>query len=502
MNFLREAFSGENRFILRLAIVAALGGFLFGYDTGVITGALLFITKDLHASTFEQQAFVGSLLIGAVVGAALSGVSADALSRRWTKIISGALLFIKDDLHASEFQQQAFVGALLIGAVVGAILSGYSADALSRRWTKVVSGTIYVVAAIGSGLAQDATQLIIARFVLGIAVGTASFVSPMYISELAPKRIRGGVTSFNQLMVVSGILAAYIVNWALKGVADEWRWMLGLGALPGLALAIGMVFQPYSPRWLIEHDREDEAREVLRRARESDEEVEEEIDDIKEAASKEGGVRDLVKRDVRPLVAIGLVLAVAQQLIGVNTVIYYAPTILKFTGLSTGGAITQALSVGITNVVFTIVAVLLLDRFGRRPFLIIGTTGCIVSLGVLGLFFASGGLQDAVPWLALVCLIVYIASFAVGLGPVFWLMISEIFPLRVRGPAMATSTVGNWTANFFVSSFFLTLTGAITRQGTFWLYAFFGVLALIFFVTKLPETKERSLEEIEREVSG
>ncbi|HET6550789.1 MAG TPA: MFS transporter, partial [Solirubrobacter sp.] len=194
MQFLREAFSGRNRFVLRLAIIAALGGFLFGYDTGVI---------------------------------------------------SGALLFIKDDLHASEFQQQAFVGALLIGAVVGAILSGYSADALSRRWTKVVSGTIYVVAAIGSGLAQDATQLIVARFVLGIAVGTASFVSPMYISELAPKRIRGGVTSFNQLMVVSGILAAYIVNWALKGIDDEWRWMLGLGALL-IGAVVGAILSGYS----------------------------------------------------------------------------------------------------------------------------------------------------------------------------------------------------------------------------------------------------------------
>lgn len=451
MRFLKEAFSGGNRFVLRLAIIAAIGGFLFGYDTGVVSGALLFIQKDLHASQFQQQAFVGSLLIGAVVGAALSG---------------------------------------------------YSADALSRRWTKVVSGTIYVAGAIGSALAQDPTQLIVARFVLGIAVGTASFVSPMYISELAPKRIRGGVTSFNQLMVVSGILAAYVVNWALKGVADEWRWMLGLGAVPGLVLAIGMLFQPYSPRWLVEQDRVDEARAVLRRARGSDEEVDEELHDIQEAASQEGGVRDLLSPGVRPLVALGVVLAVAQQLVGVNTVIYYAPTILKFTGLSTGGAITQALSVGITNLVFTIVAVLLLDRFGRRPFLLTGTAGCVVSLAVLGLFFSSGSLQDAVPWLALVCLIAYIASFAIGLGPVFWLMISEVFPLRVRGPAMATSTVGNWTANFVVSSFFLTLTQAITRQGTFWLYALLGLLSLAFFTVRLPETRGRSLEEIEREVTG
>ncbi len=451
MHFLKEAFRGGNRFVLRLAIIAALGGFLFGYDTGVI---------------------------------------------------SGALLFIKDDLHASQFDQQAFVGSLLIGAVLGAIASGFSADALSRRWTKVISGCIYVLGALGSAAAQNSTELIVARLVLGFAVGTASFVSPMYISELAPKRIRGGVTSFNQLMVVTGILVAYIVNWALKGVADEWRWMLGLGALPGLALAVGMVFQPYSPRWLVDHGRDEEALKVLKRARDGDDEAEEELEEIREAAREEGGLRDLAGPQVRPMVAVGLVLAIAQQFIGVNTVIYYAPTILKFTGLQTAGAITQALSVGIANVVFTVVAVLILDRVGRRPLLITGTIGCIVSLGALGAFFASGWLQDNVAWLALVCLIVYIASFAVGLGPVFWLMISEIFPLRVRSPAMSVSTVGNWSANFLVSSFFLTLTTAITREGTFWLYAGFGVLALIFFVTKLPETKDRSLEEIEREVSG
>jgi sugar porter (SP) family MFS transporter len=451
MDFLREALSGRNRFVLRLALVAALGGFLFGYDTGVISGALPLVSKDLGGG---------------------------------------------------EFNEQAFVGSLLIGAVVGAIVSGFSADALSRRRTKIISGCIYVIGALGSALSQTAPELIAARFVLGVSVGTASFVSPMYISELAPKRIRGGVTSFNQLMIVSGIMAAYLINWALKDAVDNWRWMLGLGALPGLALAIGMYFQPYSPRWLLEQGREREARDVLRRARTSDEEVDDELEEIRTAAKETGGLRQVWRPQVRPLVAVGLALAIAQQLIGVNTVIYYAPTILKFTGLTTNAAITQALSVGITNVIFTIVAILLLDRVGRRLLLIVGTGGCILSLAMLGVFFASSSLQHSASWVALVCLIVYIASFAIGLGPVFWLMISEIFPLRVRSSAMSLSTVGNWSANFLVSSFFLTLVAAISREGTFWLYAGFGVLALIFFLARVPETKGRSLEQIAHELGA
>jgi sugar porter (SP) family MFS transporter len=450
MEFLREAFRGDNRFVLRLAIIAALGGFLFGYDTGVISGALLYIEEDFNPTSFEAQ---------------------------------------------------AFVGALLVGAVIGAILSGFSADALSRRRTKIISGSVYVVGALGSAAAQDPTQLIAARFVLGIAVGTASFVSPLYISELAPKQIRGGVTSFNQLMIVSGIFAAYIVNASLGGVSGNWRWMLGLGAIPGLVLAVGMYFQPFSPRWLVGEGREEEAREVLERARSSEEEAEEELEEIKQEAKEEGSLRDLLAPGVRAMVAIGLVMAIAQQLIGVNTVIYYAPTILKLTGLSTGSAITQALSVGITNVIFTVVAILLLDRVGRRPLLIVGTIGCIISLVALGIFFASPTLKQDASVIALICLIAYIASFAVGLGPVFWLMISEIFPMKVRSAAMSVSTVANWASNFLVATFFLTLTGAITIQGTFWLYAGFGIAAVLFFIFRLPETKDRSLEEISHEVS-
>ncbi len=448
MQFLREAFGG-NRYVARVSLIAAIGGLLFGYDTGVI---------------------------------------------------SGALLFIKDDLHASSFEQQAAVGSLLLGAVGGAILSGWLADRIGRKWTLIAAGLIYIVGGLASALSPDIWFLIVARFVLGFAVGTASFVAPMYISEMVPKHLRGGMTSFNQLMITTGILVAYIVNAALKDAGNNWRWMLGLSVIPGIALAIGMLRQPDSPRWLIEQGREDETLKVLRRARATDEDAQNEIEEIKEAAKEEGHLADLKTPAVRPLIGLGLSLAILQQLVGINTVIYYAPTILKYAGLNTSSAVTQTVFIGLTNVIFTIVAVLLLDRMGRRFFLIGGTALCSLSLAALAIFFGSKGLQKDGGGIALVALMVYIAGFAAGLGPVFWLMISEIFPLRVRPPAMSVSTVGNWAANFVVSFTFLTLITAAGRAGTFWIYTAIGVFATAYFAWKVPETKGRTLEEIEHEL--
>jgi sugar porter (SP) family MFS transporter len=373
---MREAFGGDNRFVTRVAIIAAIGGLLFGYDTGVI---------------------------------------------------SGALLFLKDDLHASDFEQQAAVGSLLLGAVAGCILAGWSAGKVGRKWTLLIAGVIYIVGGLASAFAPTIWFLIVARFVLGFAVGTASFVAPMYIAELTPPSIRGGITSFNQLMITSGILIAYLVNFAFKDAANGWRWMLGLSVVPGIALAVGMLRQPFSPRWLVEQGREDEAREVLCRARPDADAVDEEIREIREAAQEEGNLRDLKSKAVKPLITLGLSLAILQQLVGINTVIYYAPTILKYAGVDTSGAVTQTVFIGVTNVLFTIVAVLLLDKIGRRFFLIGGTVLCALSLATLAVFFGSSSLKDSAGWLALVALMVYIAGFAAGLGPVFWLMISEMY---------------------------------------------------------------------------
>ncbi len=450
--FARELLRGGNRFVLRISLVAALGGFLFGYDTGVI---------------------------------------------------SGALLFIKGDLGAGQLGQQWVVGSLLLGAVAGAAIAGYAADRFSRRWTKFASGCVYVVAALASALAMDLPWLIAARFVLGLAVGTASFVSPMYISENTPPSIRGGVVSFNQLMVTTGILVAYIVNFLFKDTADNWRWMLGLAAVPGVALAVGMLFVPHTPRWLMQAGREDEARAVLERSR-ADDEIDGELDDIRDIVEQHHStsLRRLFGKGLRPLLIVGLGLAIFQQIIGVNTVIYYSATILKYTGISTDKSIGEALFVGITNVVFTIVAILLLDRVGRRVLLLTGTVGATAALILLGIYFQSPTLQNAAGWVGLAALIVFIASYAIGLGPVFWLMISEIFPLGIRSKAMSVCTMANWVFNFLISYFFLSLISGIGKPGTFWLYAGFGVLAIVFFAFKVPETKDRSLEEIERELGA
>ena len=455
VSFIRELRETGNGTLIRISMIAAIGGLLFGYDTGVISGALLYIKKDLHAGSFEQQ---------------------------------------------------AIVSVLLLGAMVGALASGYLADRISRRWTKVISGSVYVIGALGCAFSVNASMLIGFRFLLGLSVGTASFVSPLYISEASPPRVRGGLVSFNQLAITSGILLAYIVDFLLKGVPDNWRWMLGVAVIPGAALAVGMLTVPHTPRWLMLSGQEPRARKVLEQLRteRAAEGIDAEIDDIKKANEREGEsrVRDLIAPRLRPLLLIGLALAIFQQFVGVNTVIYYAPTILSDTGLTNSSSITQTVFVGITNVVFTIVAVLLLDRVGRRKLLLTGVAALTVALVVLGIYFWSPTLQHHAPYLALVGLLIYIAGFAVGLGPVFWLMISEIYPMGVRSKAMSVATIANWGANFLVAGTFLSLTHVITTQGTFFLYTALAVVAFVYFLAKVPETKGRSLEQIQSETLG
>jgi len=452
--YVKYAFSGKNRFVSGIAALAAIGGFLFGFDTGIIGQALPFIQKDWKPSTSAASWIVATILIGAMVGAAGSG---------------------------------------------------YLAEKISRKWTKCLSGCVYVAGAILCAVAPNETWLIAARFILGLSVGTASFVSPEYISEQTPPRVRGGTVTYNQVMITLGILCAYLVGFFLKDVGDGWRWMLGLGAIPGVALAVAMIFVPHSPRWLASKGRIDDARRVLQKTRKdsSDDEIEQELRDMQDVVekSKEWSLRDLFGKRVRPLMMVGLGLAVFQQFVGINTVIYFTSTILKYTGSSTNMSIQLAVYVGATNFVTTIAAVLLMDWAGRRKLLIPGTVILTLALFGLGLFFQLTALSSH-PAIGLACVIIYIVGFAIGLGPVFWLMISEIYPLHFRSQAMAVATIFNWGANFLVSYYFLQMTDAIGKPATFYIYGVMGILSLVFFWFKVPETKNRSLEEIEREIGG
>src|ERR671921_924860 len=325
---------GNRRYVYVVASVAALGGLLFGYDTGVISGALLFIGEDFELTPFIEGFIVSSLLLGAMVGAGVSG----ALS-----------------------------------------------DRLGRRTIILVAAVIFAVGAIGAALSQSVEVLIIFRFVLGLGVGTASALVPSYISESAPTDIRGSLSSLFQLAITIGILVAYLVNAVFAPVGD-WRWPLGLAVVPALVLLVGMYLMPETPRWLVSKGREAEARQVLERTRVG-EEIESEIEEIhrvEEETREQAGYRELLAPWVRPMLVAGIGLAVFQQFVGINTVIYYAPTIIKSTGLANVASVLATVGIGVVNVLMTIVAILLIDRVGRKLLLFVGLAGMVVSLGIIG----------------------------------------------------------------------------------------------------------------------
>jgi SP family sugar:H+ symporter-like MFS transporter len=439
---------GSNKLVY---FFGALGGLLFGYDTGVIAGAILFINEDLGLSPFTSGLVVSSLLVGAMIGAAFAGPIADATGRR--KLV-------------------------------------------------LVAAIIFAVGAIGAALATSAGLLILFRFVLGLAVGAASLIVPLYLAEVAPTEIRGAVASLNQLMIVSGILVAYIANSALAG-AEAWRWMIALAVIPSLLLFLGMLFMPETPRWLVSKDRDEEAREVLRRTRDETA-VEAEMSDIKRVeGQEEGGLGELLASWVRPALLVGMGLAIFQQIIGINTIIYYAPTTLTNVGFGNSAAILANAGIGVINVTMTLVAIRFIDRVGRKPLLLLGAAGMALSLAILGLtslLLPEPSGVSLVGIITLVCLALFIAAFAVSWGPIVWVMLGEIFPLKVRGSAMAVATVLLWGANFVVSLSFPVLLETLGIGWLFLGYSLIGLAALFFVRSFVTETKGRSLEKIESDL--
>jgi MFS transporter, SP family, galactose:H+ symporter len=441
--------SDARKRLRRWGAIAAIGGFLFGYDTGVI---------------------------------------------------SGALLFIKHDFDLGSFEQGLVVSVLLFGAMIGAFLASRPADRYGRRSTLAVIAVIYTVGIVAAAAAPSFGVLLGARFVMGLGVGAASAIVPLYLSEIAPSNVRGQLVSLNQLMITIGIVVSYLVDLIFAS-SEAWRAMFAIGAIPSILFLLGMLRMPETPAWLDARGREQDARAVLGEVTD-DATVDEMISGYRKAREQAGAklkLRQLARSGARPALIIGLVLAVVQQFGGINTIIYYAPTIMENTGLGASASIVSSLVIGVINVGMTVVSIRLIDKRGRRPLLLISLAGMIVTLILLGLTFALPlGAIDS--YVALLCILLYIAAFAIGMGPVFWLLVSEVFPANARAEGVSVSGTANWLANFIIGLLFLPLIDAVGEGPTFWIFAAISVAGLLFVQRYVPETKGRSFAEVDRDV--
>lgn len=432
--------------MLLVASIAALGGLLFGYDTGVISGAILFITGTFKLSTQLQ-----------------------------------------------EFT----ISVVLLGCIAGAACAGWLADRIGRRTTLLFAGLLFLVGALGSAFSSIESALLAARFVVGIGIGFSSVVAPLYISEAAPAPIRGALVSLYQFAITIGILAAYLIDYGLAA-GSSWRWMLGLGVVPAIVLIVGMAYMPESPRFLFKIGREDAAKDVLGRIHADERAEAEELQSIRDSLrAQRVGFSAFASPALRAALLIGIALAVLQQVTGINTVIYYGPRIFQMAGIgSAAHSILAEAIVGTVNCLMTLVAIFYVDRVGRRPLLYAGLWGMLVALVVLAGAFMQPHLSGSLGAIALGSMMLYVGSFAYSLGPIVWLLISEIYPLPVRGLGMSIATLANWIGNFLVSQFFLTMIGVLGRPATFGIYAALCVVTVLFIRAAVPETKQELLERI------
>ena len=456
-----------------------------------------FLWEDAAREMEESTASASHAKRNVYVTAAIAGL-AGLLFGYDTGIIAGALLTIESDFSLGSFEAGMVVGAVPVGAVFGAWFASSRADRLGRKKLILVSAAVFIIGALGSAIAGGVGLLVIARVVIGLAIGVASAITPVYISEVAPPDIRGGLVTFFQLAVTIGILVAYLVGLAFTDVNEGWRWMLGLGAVPALVMALGVLRLPESPRWLVMQGDTEGAREALSTIRTGGgEAINAEVTEIQGGLDTEesGSWRDLLQPVVKAALVVGIGLAILQQITGINTVIYYAPTIIQQAGInSDSSAILASLGVGVINVLMTVVALRLLDRAGRRTLLFIGVSGMSFSLFLLGIAFLGSGTVTSV--IAILSLMLFVSSFAISLGPIFWLLNAEIYPLNVRGKAASAGTMTNWFFNFLVSLTFLPLIDLLTQSGAFWFYGLIGLVTLWFCWRFVPETKGRSLEQI------
>lgn len=433
-----------------VSVMAALAGLLFGFDTGIISGALLVIQKNFTLTTNMKEIIVSSVLLGAMFGSLCSGRLTDAYGRKNIMLIV-ASLFIAGTLIAA------------LAANVGMIIGG--------------------------------------RLFIGMAIGIGSYTAPLYIAEAAPSEWRGSLVSLNQLAITIGIMASYFINYAFVNTDGSWRWMFAIGVLPALLLGFGMLLLPESPRWLVKQQKFDKAEKILQYLR-GQNDVQAEIKEIEASfITREAGLKDVFAKWVRPVLFLGVFLGFLQQVSGINTIIYYAPTIFQMAGFQNlSSSILATVGLGVVNVLSTIFAICYLDKWGRRPLLFVGLIGMGICLLSLSIVFHVHAAQDVLRWVAVASSFVYIICFAFSLGPLLWLMVSEIFPLEVRGAAMGVAVFSCWFWNFVVSATFLSLLNALGPSSTFLLYGMLCLLGLLVSYFYVPETKGVSLEQIEANI--
>jgi sugar porter (SP) family MFS transporter len=432
-----------------LYFFGALGGILFGYDLGVISGVLLFIKTK---SVFD----LGSVGQG-VVG-----------------------------------------GCLAAGAIIGAAIAGRLTDRPGRRRTIMIGATIFAIGTIGCTFSPNATMFVISRFIVGVAVGATSATVPTYLSELAPSRVRGALSSLNQLMIVSGILIAYVVDWAFQGSAN-WRAMIAIGIIPAAVLLFGMTLLPETPRWLIKQGREDEARTVIHSAQ-GEVDIDAEVTGIREVIrldGNQGSLKDLFAKWVRPMLVVALILAVGQQFSGVNAINLYAPTIFKNLGVGTSASLLASIVLGVVKVAFTAWVIFMVDRWGRKPLLLLGNVLMSATLILLGIAVTVIHSPSGAAISTIVLLIIYLAGYELGWGAVVWVMMSEVFPLKVRGVGMGAGSVVLWAATFTITFVFPVMDNSLGLANSAYIFAGIGIVLFLLVAKFVPETKGRSLEQIE-----
>ena len=447
----------NKRYIIIISSIAAIGGFLFGFDTGVISGTLIFLQD----------------------------------AKGW---------------GLTDSQLGAVTTAVLLGAVFGCAISGKITDLLGRKKIIIITSAIFMCGAVLSGSAPDVKFLIMSRLFLGIGIGVASFAVPLYIAEISPARNRGALVTINQLMITIGILISYITDYWIANDADpfSWRLMFHLGFFPGLMLFIGMFFLPETPRWLIKRGRHEEGEKVLKKVEDPDL-IEASLSKLKEEIAADELDSTSVKKVFTPWLKypliIGVGIMILTEITGIDTIVYYTPKIFKIAGyISNEQSILPAIIVGSANVIFTVASIFLLDRVGRRHLYFTGLTGLVITLFSLGLcFHFQNELGEFFSLLTIVTMFLFIASFALSFGPLAWLIISEIFPLKFRGLGMSIGAFTLWSATAIVNYSFLKIVDAITLAGTFWAFTVMGIISGIWGFFLIPETKGKSLEYIEEQ---